>query len=277
MSKMISRLLAAGVVLSVSSACAAASDTSAVKAAVRELFVKANSGADLSGAVEANCSTIDEFAPFSWTTLGGWTGAVGTYYAQNAITDSKTKVTGFRHVNVKDGRAYVVVDVVYTFKQNGKLHREPARDTFTLTHSGPGWKIDSFAWFGRDGVDGGADAQAIGAVVQDLASLKNAPSPDPQAITDEFAPYAWTGASASAEWFAGLQKLIAEEHETDAVITVAAPSELQINGDQAYGAYPAVITVKVNGKMQREKGSFAFALQKTAGTRHIVSWAWATA
>jgi hypothetical protein len=266
----------AALALSASCVGAAASDVGAVKSTIRETIAKANAGRDLSADFDENCASIDEFAPFSWSKFAGWMSAAGPFFSQNGITDNKTKLNGFRHVNVKNGRAYAVIDVVYSFKQNGKAHREPGLEVMTLKHADPGWKIDSFAWVGRTGADAGADAKAITAAVQEFASLKHEPSPDPQAITDEFPPYAWNGASASTDWYAGLQKLLADGHTSSIVLAPSTPSELQINGDRAYAAFPTLITTKTSAKTMREKGSFAFAFRKTAGTWHITSWAWAT-
>jgi hypothetical protein len=276
MSKQISLLAAVMVAMLASPASAASSDVNAVKSVVRDAFAKGNSGGDPLAMFEANGSIIDEFAPYAWGKPADWVAAAGPYFSQNAITAPKTRLVGFRHVNVADGRAYAVVSVAFSYKQNGKTHSEQGLEVMTLKKGDKGWRFDSFAWVGRAGVDAGADATAIIAAVQDFASLKNAPSPDPAAIVDEFAPYAWNGTSASADWYAGLQKFVADTHSSDMRITPAAPSQLSINGDHAYATFPTVISGQENGKAFREKGSFAFALAKTGGAWHIASWAWAT-
>jgi hypothetical protein len=274
MSKSISLLAAAMVALSASSA--AASDKSSVQATVREMIAKMNAGKDVSALLDADGSAIDDFAPFSWGRFTDWGAANQTYVTQNAIANVKEKATKFRHVIVANGRAYVVLSAVWSFEQGGKIRHYPGLEVLTLHHADPGWKVDSYAWFGRTGVDAGADATAINAVIQDFASLKSGPSSDTTAITDEFPPFAWKGATASADWYAALQKLLADGHATGIALATAAPSELQINGGHAYASVPTVITTTVGGKAKREKGDFAFALQKTAGAWHITSWAWAT-
>ncbi len=275
MSKLIALSLAAGLLLA-SGLGAAASEKTAVEATVREMIAKANAGKDVSYLLDENCSIIDEFGPFAWSKSKDWMAAYRTYAAQNGESDAKTQITGFRHVNVAHDRAYVVIGVVFSFKKDGKTHRKPGLEVMTLRHVDPSWAIDSFAWFGRDGVDSGADATAIAATVQDFASLKGAPSPDPQAIVDEFSPFAWTGKSASVDWYGALQKLLAAGHATGIALATSAPSELQINGNDAYAAFPTVITTKAPGKTMRETGSFAFAFHKDSGAWHIASWAWAT-
>lgn len=260
----------------VSSEATAASDAAAVKQTIRSFVAKMNAGDQ---GVLALCtdtgSIVDEFAPFHWAQFAAWGTAYDDYAHANNISDTKITLLKFAHVNVSGGNAYVVASAIYSYKDT-KPHKETGTETYSLTKGDKGWQINSFAWFGKEGVDSGTDADAVVAAVKDFAAGKTAPGGPPTAITDEFAPYSWQGADAAQGWFAGLQKDMTEGHESDLVITPQAPSQLSVNGNEAYATFPTVLTSKHNGKPARELGSLAFAFEKTDGNWRIVSWAWAT-
>jgi hypothetical protein len=269
---------AAGLALCAATGANATSDASAVKQTIRSVFTKANAG-DTAGAgalFAASGSIIDEFAPFRWASFGDWGQAFGAYNAQTGVTGSKTTILKFNHVNVGGGRAYAVATVAYTYKENGKPRKEPGTEVFSLEKADAGWRIDSFAWFSKAGVDSGADASAIIDTVHGFASMSAPPSPPPTAITDEFAPFHWEGVSANADWFAAFQKDSAAGGVTDIALHLSAPSHLSVNGDKAYAVFPTVIADKHHGKTEQEHGAFAFALEKSSGSWRIASWAWAT-
>jgi hypothetical protein len=269
---------AATVALIAATAANAAPDTRAVSETIRTALAKANAG-DANGFL-ALClpagSVIDEFAPFHWDTFSSWGSAFGPYFAQNNITRSKTKIIKFNHVNIDSGRAYAVATVSYTFRENGKPRKEPGTEVYALEKSDAGWRIASFAWFGKSGVDGGADATAVMGAINSFASMSAPPAILPTAIVDEFPPFHWTGSDANAGWFAGLQKSNTESGVSDLALHLSRPSQLSINGDRAYATVPTVITDTHHGKPESEHGAFAFALDKSEGAWHIASWAWAT-
>jgi hypothetical protein len=106
--------------------------------------------------------------------------------------------------------------------------------------------------------------------------MKPGDAPPPTAITDEFSPYAWQGANAAADWSAGLQKSMAAEHDSGLTIGLSAPSHLSVNGGKAYAVYPTTLSYLHRGKPMKERGAFAFVLDKVSGDWRITSWAWAT-
>jgi hypothetical protein len=261
-----------------STAATAAPDSDAVKDTVRKFLKAANDGDNAAGTalLAANGSIIDEFAPFRWESFNDWGAAFAAYNSQNGVAHARTALSKFAHVNVEGDRAYAVASVVYTYTEGGKLRKENGIETYSLEKQPGGWHIASFAWMSKAGVDQGADASAIVDAVHSLTSMTAPPSTPPTAIVDEFAPYHWTGASAHTDWFAGLQKSMAQEHATDIALKLAAPDQLSVNGDKGYAAFPTIITSKVHGKTTAEHGEFAFALDKSDGAWHIASWAWAT-
>jgi len=250
----------------------------AVKQTVRMFLDKANKG-DFAGGIALtaqDASIIDEFAPFRWDSFADWGQAFGAYGAQNGITHARTTLLKFAHVNIEADRAYVVASVVYTYGEGGKPRKENGTEVFALEKHAAGWRIASFAWFGKAGVDQGAEASAILDTVHAFTAMTTPPAPPPSAIVDEFAPYHWTGASANAEWFAGLQKSMAKEGSSDISLALSPPDQLSVNGSKAYAVFPTIIASKMHGKRMKEHGQFAFALDKTDGAWHIASWAWAT-
>lgn len=273
MSKTISAALAASALLVLPfDACASSSGAADVEHTIRAWNGDFKAPADC----KSDGAVIDEFAPFAWASFASWNDALARYNDANAVTESKVDHLKFRHVNVDGSRAYAVVSVVYSYKQAGHPRAEPGMEAISLEKSGSSWCMKSLAWLSKSGVDSGTDATAIGSAVASFASMKPGDGPSPTAITDEFSPYAWQGASAAADWYAGLQKSSEADHDTNLVIGVSDPSHLSVNGDKAYAVYPTVLTFSHNGKPMKERGTFAFALDKTSGAWHITSWAWAT-
>jgi ketosteroid isomerase-like protein len=256
----------------------AASDTGAVKDTIRAVFKAWNEGdiARVTALEASEASVIDEFAPFRWDSFKDWGAAYGDYNTQNGVAHAKTTLVKFSHVNIEGDRAYVVVTVAYTYTEGGKARKKNGTEAIALEKQTGGWRIASFAWMSKDGVDQGDDALSVVDAVHRFTSMAGAPSPAPTAIVDEFAPYHWTGATANADWFAEFQKGAAQNHTTDTALALSAPDQLSVNGNKAYAVFPTIITDKRNGKTEAEHGKFAFALEKSDGAWHISSWAWAT-
>jgi hypothetical protein len=49
-----------------------------------------------------------------------------------------------------------------------------------------------------------------------------------------------------------------------------------VNGDRAYAVYPTTLSYLHRGKPMKERGAFAFILDKVSEDWRITSWAWAT-
>lgn len=254
------------------------SDKAAVEDTIRAIFARTNAG-DGAGTL-ALCATdgsiIDEFAPYRWEKFADWWNAFGAYAAGNGITKAHNRIVRFVHVNVAGNRAYAVVDMAFTEVSAGKAHSEKGTDVIALAKGPSGWRAESFAWLGKAGTDSGADADAVLAAAKSFAAKGAAPTDTIAAVTDEFPPFHWTGAGASADWSSALAAVSAKEGTTDLTIGLSAPTQLSVNGPDAYAVFPTLLTFKVHGKTQHERGSMAFALAKAAGGWNIVSWSWAT-
>lgn len=275
---MISKMTALACAMLAGTAAYASPDAGAVKDTIRTALAAANKGDNAAFMAKATpqASVIDEFAPFRWDSFADWGAAYGAYNAANGVTHPKTSLLRFSHVNVKGDRAYAVAGVTYTYMEGGKARKENGIETYALEKQAGSWRIAAFTWMSKAGVDGGADASAVADVVHAFTSMTVPPSPPPTAVVDEFAPYHWTGASAHADWYAGLQKSMAQDHSKDLSLKLAAPDQLSVNGDRAYAVFPTIITSSVHGKTTNEHGALAFALEKSAGAWHIASWTWAT-
>lgn len=276
MSKLMIAACAASLVAVSATEAFAASDAGAVKQTIRALFAKSNAG-DTAGTLalcEQDGSIIDDFAPFRWESFPDWLNAYGSYSSANGMSGSKFTILKFAHVNVADDHAYAVVNVVVRYKENGKERKESGSEAITLDKQSAGWRIASYAWFGKGGIDSGADAAAITDAVKSFVSLSTPIAPG--AIVDEFGPFHWTGAGATAAWSDGFAKLSKANGWTDTALHLAPPSELLVNGDKGYAAFPTTITYKQHGKPKTEHGGFALAFDKTDGAWHITSWAWVT-
>jgi hypothetical protein len=256
---------------------AAASDKSDVEAAIRKTLHFANTGNDAAFAamIAPGGIVIDEFAPFRWDGLGAWAAAYGAYNRQNAVTVPRTKILRFKHINVGGGRAYAVLDVVYSYKAGAVARSEKGTDVFVLAKTSEGWRFLGFAWASAAGVDAGVHAAAVTAAVRDLFDGFNSGKIDFaklgwNGVIDEFPAYAFLGATTVADWGAGFQA----SGQKDLVVTLAAPTHLSVNGDDAYTVVPATIAGTMHGKPLKEHGAFALALSKVDGTWQVRSWAW---
>jgi ketosteroid isomerase-like protein len=96
-------------------------------------------------------------------------------------------------------------------------------------------------------------------------------------VVDEFAPYAWTGPTAAAQWWAGVDKQMAQMG-TKTIHAVARPiSHYGVTGDSAYVVVPLYISYTVKGKPGHETGLFTLTLRRSGGTWKIATQTWATA
>ncbi len=146
---------AAVLIACASNGAVAAPDSAAVKQTIKSFLAKANAG-DSAGAL-ALCtdtgSVVDEFAPFHWGQFAAWDKDSGNYYSQNKITDNKVTLVKLTHVNLDGAHAYVVGTFVYSYKEDGKARKEPGTEAYSLVKGDKGWRINSFAWFGKSGAD----------------------------------------------------------------------------------------------------------------------------
>jgi len=99
---------------------------------------------------------------------------------------------------------------------------------------------------------------------------------DQAAILDEFPPYEWHGAGACAKWTDAYDADAKKNGITDGVVTLAAPTHVDVAGDRAYVVVPANYKFKKNSKPIQEVGSIlTIAMQKGASGWRITGWSWA--
>ena len=104
--------------------------------------------------IEAVCadqtSILDEFPPHEWHGPGAcarWVGDYDVDAKKNGITDGIVTLRKPSHVDVTADRAYAVIPVNYTFKQQGKPVSEIGSViTLTLLKTQTGWRITGWAW-----------------------------------------------------------------------------------------------------------------------------------
>lgn len=280
------KLCGAALAVAVALVCAPvlASDKADVKAAIHHLIADSNSGND--EAFKADLAEpalfIDEYAPFHWRGAKvGWLSAFNAYNKDNTVTDAKTTIQAFRHVNVGNGRAYVVLKSLYTYKQHGKPMKEPGAEVFTLTKARGKWLVDGYAWFSKDTVDTSVDGVAVLTEVRSVMDQFNTGKASPATlgwtgIIDEFPAFNWQGRDAVNGWFVDFEKDAAKSGSTGTHITLGRPEHLTVDGANAYLVLPATLTSKHRGKPSSEEGRFVFVLEKAAAAWHITNMAWAT-
>jgi len=116
-------------------------------------FIDGFNKGDTKGALAACASPvsiIDDFPPHVWhgpTACAVWSNAYDENAKQNGITDGIVTLGTPWHVDVTGDRAYVVVPVTYTYKQNGKAVRESGSVyTVALKKIATRWRITGWAW-----------------------------------------------------------------------------------------------------------------------------------
>lgn len=110
---------------------------------------------DQAGAAAAFAATsitiIDEVGPHIWvgpTALGDWAKDLGADDQAAGVSDQKVTLGDPTREIISGDKGYLVVSVVYTYKQKGAAMREPAQMTYALTKAAGGWLISGWTWVG---------------------------------------------------------------------------------------------------------------------------------
>jgi hypothetical protein len=147
-------LFGAVVVVGMSAAAGAATPSAEAVMPVRAFIDSFNKG-DMKGMAAQTSSDgmliIDEVTPFSWSgpkAFDTWSKALDDSDKAAGNTDAHVTDGKPVHVEVSADRAYVVVPVVYTFKQKDVTMRETAQMALTLQNGKTSWLITGFAWAG---------------------------------------------------------------------------------------------------------------------------------
>lgn len=95
-------------------------------------------------------------------------------------------------------------------------------------------------------------------------------------VIDNFPPHVWQGATACADWAAGLAAAAKEQGESDLHVTTGKPRALTVTGDRAYAVLPATYSYKQHGMPVKEPGLWTFAMQKLDAGWRITGWSWSS-
>ena len=118
-------------------------------------FIDSFNKGDVAGAkaTHANDAVIlDEVPPYHWRgpkAFDTWVADLTAYDAKHGITNEAVKLGKVRRVETSGDRGYVVVSVVYSYKQRGASVAQPAEMVVSLASGAGGWKITSWAWSGN--------------------------------------------------------------------------------------------------------------------------------
>lgn len=99
----------------------------------------------------AGTSIIDEFAPYTWNgtkAFDEWSAAFDANAKAAGITEPRVTMSAPIVRNVTSGRAYLVYDSVYTYKQKGISMREAGHFALALRREGAAWKVAAWTWTG---------------------------------------------------------------------------------------------------------------------------------
>lgn len=140
----------------VSGAIAEAETTDAQLAAPIVKFINSFNQGDAAAAasthaVTADLAIIDEVPPYLWRgpdAFQSWSADLERDAMANGITDQVVTLGDPTRKELAGDRAYVIVPVVYTFKERGVAMSETAQMTFALVRSDGGWLIHGWTWTG---------------------------------------------------------------------------------------------------------------------------------
>jgi len=143
---------AAGIIVVCTAGVARAPAQTAVMATVHQFVDGFNKGdaKTLLAACAPRASIIDDFPPHEWqgpTACADWSNAYDAAAKKDGITAGIVTMGTPWHVDVTGDRAYVVVPVTYTYKQNGKPVTESGSVfTVALKKIAAGWRLTGWAW-----------------------------------------------------------------------------------------------------------------------------------
>lgn len=92
-------------------------------------------------------------------------------------------------------------------------------------------------------------------------------------VTDEFAPFHWTGNGFDA-WAADYTNMVAAGGFTGGTLHPAKPHIVTLTEDRGYVVLPMRITWLQKGKKGGEAGDFVVVLAKQGADWRIASWTW---
>lgn len=109
----------------------------------------------------------------------------------------------------------------------------------------------------------------------DQKAAATAFAPGSISITDEIAPYGWTGPHAPQQWAKDVAAASAKDGMSEESITLDMPTREEIVGDYGYVVVPAVFAFKQKGAAMSEPAQMVYTLKQVRGRWLITSWTWA--
>jgi ketosteroid isomerase-like protein len=119
-------------------------------------FIDSFNKGDVAAAAATHTATadlviIDEVPPYVWRgakAFHTWSADLESDAKKNGITEPMVRISKATRIEQNDGRSYVVVPAVYTFKQRGTAMRAAAQMTVLLKKGAAGWLIEGWTWTG---------------------------------------------------------------------------------------------------------------------------------
>lgn len=130
---------------------------------------------------------------------------------------------------------------------------EPSRQTESVSRS-----VSSFV----DAVNKGDSVSALAHLAKDVS------------ITEDLAPFRWTGPSAGSDWLTAMQRNGERMGISDIQMKLGVPTQVLVDGDLAYETVPGVVTLKGPKQTLQERGVLTFSLQKVRRDWQITMFAW---
>ncbi len=93
-----------------------------------------------------NCSFVDEFAPYQWSSMDAYFASAAEMYKQTGMSGTKVSRGAPKFVYVTSTNAYVVVPLDVQAKVKGQPYRASGTLVFALQHTDAGWKISMQTW-----------------------------------------------------------------------------------------------------------------------------------
>ena len=94
-------------------------------------------------------------------------------------------------------------------------------------------------------------------------------------IVENFAPFIFCGPNAARAWEAGFRAHAAEDALSGLAARFDEAHDLSTSANRTYFSLPTTWSGRTHGRTFEERGAWAFVLERTAGTWHIVGYGWA--
>ena len=93
-----------------------------------------------------NCSFVDEFAPYQWSSMDAYFASAAEMYKQTGMSGTKVSRGAPKFVYVTSTSAYVVIPLKVQAQVKGKPYRASGTLVFALQDTAAGWKISMQTW-----------------------------------------------------------------------------------------------------------------------------------